>query len=171
MIRDVAPLPGYPEPYGLLCATLQDATAEWRGELPDDVPREAVVWRARLGGPSIGAIALHMIQAEISWMESFALRRAISDEDKRLLLWDEIIVDESRWPDPPNEPLNWYFDLHDRYRTRTLQAVREWPSAETVRESRSGNGCSLRWVLGHIIQHEAYHGGQIVMLHDLWSQR
>jgi uncharacterized damage-inducible protein DinB len=29
---------------------------------------------------------------------------------------------------------------------------------------------SLRWVLGHVIQHEAYHGGQIVMLHDLWKR-
>jgi uncharacterized damage-inducible protein DinB len=72
----------------------------------------------------------------------------------------------------PSQPLSWYLDLHDRFRARTLEAVKSWPPADTLKD-RAGedNQYTPRWVLGHVIQHEAYHGGQIVMLYDLWKNR
>jgi uncharacterized damage-inducible protein DinB len=170
VITDVQPLEGYQEPYGLLCAILQDGTREWRGELDAEIGPDAVTWRPRPGGQSIGAIMLHIIAVEVSWIERFGLDRTIDDDEKRLLLWDEIDVDEGRWPDPPNEPLSWYFELHDRLRVRTLEAIKSFPPAETLKDSRHGQ-LSMRWVLGHVIQHESYHGGQIVTLHDLWKNR
>ena len=45
MIIDAEPLPGYPEPYGLLCAVPRDGTREWRAELGDGLPEEAVIWQ------------------------------------------------------------------------------------------------------------------------------
>jgi len=171
MLQDPAPLPGYAEPYGLLCAILQDATAEWRGELwGADLGPEVTIWRQRPGGPSIGAILLHMIGAEVFWFERFVLGREIDPEDKQTLMWGKIDVDEGVWPDVPSQPLSWYFALHDRYRARTLEAVKCWPSADTPKEHHDRQ-VTPRWVLGHVIQHEAYHGGQIVMLHDLWKHR
>lgn len=170
MINDVAPLPGYAEPYGLLCAILQDATQDWRWEIPQELGAEVTTWRPRPGGPSIGAIVLHMIGAEIFWFEQVALNHKISDADRRELMSDEIDVDEGRWPSPPAQPLSWYLALHDHYRARTLEAIKSWPSAETqiLLHARPR---SMRWILGHVIQHEAYHGGQIVMLYDLWKNR
>lgn len=57
MVKDAVPLPGYPEPYGLLCAILQDATCNWRSEIPCHVGPEAYrggqvlllvdLWRSR----------------------------------------------------------------------------------------------------------------------------
>jgi uncharacterized damage-inducible protein DinB len=171
MIRDTAPLPGYPEPYGFLCANLQDATVEWRGEMWDtDIGPDATTWRVRPGGPSIGAIILHMIVTEIFWIEHFVLGRPVEAEDWKLLMWDEIDVDSSKWPDAPNQPLSWYLDLHDRYRTRILEAIKSWPAAENLMDFHDRQ-VTPRWVLGHVIQHEAYHGGQIVMLYDLWKNR
>jgi uncharacterized damage-inducible protein DinB len=173
--RDVSPLDGFPEPYGLLCAILQDASRDWRQELAwqgtrDEIDAiftaEVVTRRMRPGGPSIGAIMLHMIVVEIFWFEVFVLGREFPEEDARLLMANEIEVDEGKWPDPPHQPLTWYFDLQDRYRARSLELIKEWPSPETTKEASWGNRYTPRWVLGHVIQHESYHGGQINMLAD-----
>ncbi len=170
MIRDVAPLPGYPEPTGLLCAILLDATTEWRGELDGDLGPEATTWRARPGGPSMGAILLHMIIVEVFWLEQFVMDLETTAEDKQLLMWNEIDVDAPHWPDAPAQPLSWYFALHDRYRARILEVIKQWPKLDSLKDRPGEDGkYSLRWVLGHVIQHEAYHGGQIVMLNDLWK--
>lgn len=170
MEREVPPLPGYPEPYGLLCAVLQDATSDWRSELwVPDLPAEVVTWRIRPGGPSIGALMLHLIIAELYWFEMVALEAEISEEDKRELMWNEIDADSCTWPDPPQQPLSWYYALHHRYRQRTLEAIKRWPGPETGKLGGGGHMCSMPWILGHVIQHETYHGGQIVMIHDQWK--
>lgn len=174
MVQDAAPLPGYMEPYGLLCSILQDATNDWRWELGEhkgaDLGAGVTTWRARPDGPNIGAIVLHMISAELYWFEQCALGREISAEERKLLMCDEMDVNGGQWPDPPAEPLSWYFDLHDRFRARTLEAVKTWDPPETLKPGGGGQ-CSLRWIFGHLIQHETYHGGQIVMLNELWKHR
>ncbi len=169
MVKDIAPLPDYPEPYGLLCASLQDATADWRAELPADLGPEAVTWRCRPGGQTIGAILLHMMFVELFWIENFVSGREIMADDAVPLMWDKIDVDKGLWPDPPAEPISWYFAMHDRYRARTLEAIKSWPAADTLLD-REGEPWKYtrRWVLSHVIQHETYHGGQVVMLEDMW---
>lgn len=170
MIKDASPLPGYPEPYDLLCAILQDATVDWRAELWEDVGADAVTWRVRPGGPSIGAVMLHMMQVEIFWLEMFVLGRRMDPDEANELMWADLDVDKSIWPDPPAQPLTWYFAWHDRIRARMLESIKEWPAPDT-KLTREGepNLYTPGWVLGHVIQHETYHGGQIVMLHDLWK--
>lgn len=170
MIKDVAPLPGYPEQIGLLLAVLQDATQDWRQELfVDDLPPKAITWRVRPGGPSIGSILLHMVDVELYWFEKFALEAEVDKEHWDLLKTFETNVDEDKWPDAYAEPLSWYFALQDRYRERTLETLKCWPAPETFK-TRGDGQYSLRWVLGHVIQHESYHGGQIVMVHDQWKK-
>lgn len=169
MTSDAVPLPGYPEPYDLLAAILLDGTVEWRLELWDtDIKPETMTWRPRPGGPSMGAIILHMIVAELFWFEKCALGQPLSDEDRKSILCDEIDVDAGIWPDPPYEPLSWYVQLQDGYRARTLEALKRWAPADTLVEGPDRQ-CSLRWIFGHVIQHESYHGGQIVMLYHMWK--
>ena len=168
MIKDLAPLPGYPTETGVLCAILLDATEDWRLELDPNLGPEVTTWRVGPGGRSIGGIMLHMIIAEIFWFEMFALDRKPSADDKLNLHWDEIDVDTDKWPEPPAQPLSWYFELYDRYRARTLEAVKDWPSLDTLLPIH-GDMRSLRWVFGHVIQHESYHGGQIVLMAQLFQ--
>lgn len=166
MIADAKPLPGYQEPYGLLCAILQDGTNEWRMELDPNLDEEAVVWQPYPGMHSIGAIIFHIIGAEIFWFERYALKMQSDPEERRILMAEETEVDEWRWPTPPRHPISWYFDLHDRIRARTLESIKKWPEPETAGDLH-GQPRTLRWVLGHVIQHEAYHGGQAVLLNRL----
>jgi hypothetical protein len=127
---DAPPLAGYPEPYGLLCAILQDGTNEWRGEMDQDLPAEAMVWQAYPGGHSIGGCILHNVAVEVFWFEQYVLDRVFDPEEKRLLQWDETDVDAWRWAVPHHEPLSWYFALQDRFRARILESVvRRWKGA------------------------------------------
>lgn len=171
MPYDVAPLPGLASPYDLLAAILQDGTREWRGELwGAEIGPEEIQWRALPGGPSIGAEMLHIILVEIYWFEQVALGRPADPEVSKLLMVDEFDVDQGKWPTPPAEPMAWYLELQDRHRARLLESLAEWPPAETMRTLRSEQ-VSLRWIFGHVIQHESYHGGQIVLLHEQWKAR
>ncbi len=165
---DVAPLPGYQEPYGLLCAILQDGTNEWRRELDPELSDEAVVWQPHPGMHSIGGIMLHIILVEVMWIERYGLGLDIDPEERKLLMADETDVDEWTWPTPPHQPIAWYFELHDRIRARILESIKKWPAPETAPEWGED---TMRWVLGHVIQHEAYHGGQAVLLQRLWQLR
>ena len=168
MLTDVEPLPGYTEPYGLLCAILLDGTNEWRWELDQNLPEEAVVWQPSPGMHSIGGVILEIAAVEVFWFERFALGFAPDPNERKLLMADEIDVDSWKWPAPHRKPISWYFELHDRIRARTLEAVKKWPPADTAIDLH-GKPRTLRWVLGHVIQHESYHGGQAVLLNRLWQ--
>ena len=168
MVVDAEPLPGYREPYGLLCAVLQDGTNEWRWELDQDLSEDALVWQPYPGGHSIGAILLHIIGVEVFWCEHFALDVPWTREEASLLMLEETDVDEWRWPEPHRKPLSWYFQLQDRIRARTLESIKRWPAPDVAKDLH-GKPRTMRWVLGHVIQHEAYHGGQAVLLNRLWQ--
>ncbi|RYG69211.1 DinB family protein, partial [bacterium] len=163
MLRDVQPLPGYPEPYGLLAAILQDGTREWRDELDPDIDEDTVVWQPYPGMHSIGAIILHIIFIELVWFERVVLGQPMDPEERKLLLAQETDVDDWRWPTPPRQPISWYFELHDRIRARTLEGIKHWPAPDAACGGDE-DGETPRWVLGHVIQHESYHGGQAVLL-------
>ena len=168
MLIDAEPLPGYPPPYDLLSSILLDGTNEWRMELGTDLPQEAMVWQPHPGLHSIGGVILHIAAVEVFWFEKFVLDRPYDAEEMRLLMAEETDVDGWRWPTPHLKPLSWYLELHDRIRARTLQSIKSWPAADVKKESR-GVDHTMRWVLGHVIQHEAYHGGQAVLLGKLWQ--
>ncbi len=167
MLLDAKPLEGYQEPYGLLCAILQDGTNEWRCELDRNLGEDALVWQPVPGAHSIGAIILHMIAAETFWFEQFALDIQADPEESKVLMSNEIDVDNWQWPVPHKMPLKDYLALQDKIRTRTLERIKEWPAPDSAKDLH-GMQRSMRWVLGHIIQHEAYHGGQAVLLSRLW---
>jgi hypothetical protein len=56
---------------GLLAASLQNATREWRQEL-GEVDEEAIVWQPVPDMHSIGALILHIVDVEAWWIESVA---------------------------------------------------------------------------------------------------
>jgi uncharacterized damage-inducible protein DinB len=168
MLFDAHPLPGYQEPYGLLCAILQDGSNEWRWELDPNLSEDAIVWQPHPGMHSIGGVILHIVEVEVFWFEQFVLDQTPDQEERALLMADEIDQDSWAWPTPPLKPLSWYFELHDRVRLRTLESIKSWPAPDFEKEL-GGDPRTMRWVLGHVIQHEAYHGGQAVLLQRLWQ--
>jgi len=162
---DIAPLPGYPEPYGTLLATLQDGSREWRDELGEPDP-ESIVWQPYPKSHSIGGVLLHIAEVEAYWIEEFSLGRTIDPEEAKLYMSAEIDQYAGSWPTPPKEPIGYYFEILEKVRTRTLESVKSFAPPETIIE-REWETTTLRWVLAHVIEHDSYHGGQAVLLKAL----
>jgi uncharacterized damage-inducible protein DinB len=170
-LYDVEPAAGYPIEYGLLISTLQDGTREWREEL-GDVTEDAIVWQPYAKGHSIGGVILHMIDVEAFWIETAALDRERSSEELQELFSKETDQYAFNWVVPPRKPLAYYLELQDKVRARTLESIKHFPDPATV-ISRDGwsSSMTLRWILNHVVAHEAYHGGQTVMLKALYDKK
>jgi uncharacterized damage-inducible protein DinB len=161
-IRDVTPVAGLDPQLGLLLGMLDDGTREWRREL-GEVTDEAVIWQPFPGGHSIDAILLHIANVEAGWLHEVAGSETRTDEERVRLLSKETHKYQVQWPRPPEQPLAWYFEQHDAIRARTHVILRGSESVERVGH-RNERAFTLRWLLHHVITHEAYHGGQAVLL-------
>ena len=154
---------------GLLLAMLDDATNEWRKEL-GAVSEEAVVWQPFPGGHSIGGIILHIADVEAFWLHQIGEGQARSEEELARLLSKETQQYDLTWPMPPAQSLSWFLAQHDEIRARTRQAVSAWDDPALARP-RGDAEFTRRWLLHHVLTHEAYHGGQAVLLSILHSRR
>lgn len=165
---DATPLPGYPLEHGLLLSALNDGTREWRGELGEPT-EDALVWQARPGGHSIGGLLLHMAVVERLWTEVWCLNRPLTAEERETYQANESDVDNGVWPTPPRKPFEWYWELLMDARGRVHRAVKEFPAPEAEFTTPWGGTVTTRWTLAHLVQHDSYHGGQAVLLHDLFK--
>ncbi len=164
---DVAPLAGCHPEIGLLGASLVDGTREWRDEL-EEATVEQIVWQGRPGGHSIGGELLHIAEVEIWWIHHICCGRPMDPAEMEVLMSAQIQQYEGAWPTPPAEPLAWYYARLDSVRERTLKLLPEITDPEkTYSSEKWGSTFTMRWILSHVVQHEAYHGGQAVLLKDL----
>ncbi len=159
---DLTPIATADPGVGLLLAVLDDTTNEWRRYL-GDVPDEAVNWRPFPGGHTIGSLILHIADVEAFWLYEVAAGHARDPEELATLLSVETDQGGVNWPDVPAKPLSWFFAQHELVRRRTLETVLGLEGLMTI--GRHGDEeFTLRWLLNHVISHEAYHGGQAVLL-------
>jgi uncharacterized damage-inducible protein DinB len=126
--------------------------------------------RAFPGAHSIGALVLHIGESEWFWMQCVIAGHQLTDEDTRVPCWDAL-------KDPERVVSRGYsaeFCLHEaaqiREQTRASLATVSDDDLEKI-FSFTWNGItqeqSLRWILHHLIDHEAQHKGQILMLKRL----
>ena len=119
---------------------------------------------------SIGALVLHIGEAEWWWMQCVVSKHKLTDEDSRAAFWDVL-------KEPERVANNGYsaeFCLREaariRAQTREVLAGFADDDLDTVFTfERDGNpyDLNLRWILHHLIDHEAQHKGQILMLKRL----
>src|SRR5579862_6538964 len=155
---DVAPVAGLEPQIGLLLAMLDDNTREWRKEL-GAVSDAAVVWQPFPKGHSIGGLILHIADVEAWWLHEVAGQQPRTPEERDALLSSATDQYAVSWPSPPAQPLPWYLSQHDAVRSRTREIVGALDDPALERTERS-NAFTIRWLLHHVITHEAYHGGQ-----------
>ena len=159
---DVPPVSGLDVQTGLLLAMLDDGTKEWREEL-GDVSNETALWQPFPGGHSIGTLILHIADVEAYWLHQIGSGQPRSEEELARLLSEETQQYQQFWPTPPARPLSWFLAQHDQIRVRTRRLVSGWDDPTDVR-SRADQEFTRRWLLHHVFTHEAYHGGQAVLL-------
>ena len=167
---DLHPLTDLEPTLGILLSTLDDVTSEWRGEL-GDVSEETIVWQAYPGGHSIGGLMLHIADVEAYWIEQVAAGRELPQEFLAEVLSAETQQYEMQWPTPPRKPLASFYALQDRVREQTRETLRALADPNLViRQERRDREFTLRYILNHVVSHEAYHGGQAALLSILRTQ-
>jgi len=161
---DVAPVQGLDPQVGLLLSMLDDGTNEWREELDDmDVTEDMLVWQVFDGGHSLGGIILHIADVEAAWIHAGAAGLDRSPDELKTLLSEETQQLNVDWPAPPRKPLSWFFEQHDAIREKTRKILHDLNDPEMIAAHKRYQ-FTLRWILHHVLTHEAYHGGQAVLL-------
>jgi uncharacterized damage-inducible protein DinB len=116
---------------------------------------------------SIGALVLHIGEAEWWWIQCIIPGHEPTLEDRQQPFWDVL-------ENPDEFALRGYtaqycLDLIDDIRKQTHHLLASFGEDDLDRVyhyTRDGRNIevSLRWVLHHLIDHEAQHKGQILML-------
>lgn len=168
-LLDLAPERRASETLGFLWALLDDTTAMRRREI-GDLPVDAIVWQPAPGSHSIGAVLLHMADAEQGWLHEVAGGTVRTQAQRDRVLADATDPFGGSWPTPPAMPLADLYAILDETRARSRELIGSIadPERAFVLGERS---VTLRWVLKHVITHEAYHYGQVALLAHLWKTR
>lgn len=166
---------------GSFLAQLDDLSARMLADLRGLTPAE-LAFQPRPGTNTVGMLLIHCAGAEVHWL--LTATTGTGEEAIRKALG--IGVDDDGIPMAPNgrPPANlhgWtladYRKLHDRARRFTRRALAGMSPADLSRgkSRRRWNGESqvmnTRWILYHVLEHQAGHYGQMLVLRHLLRAR
>ena len=143
---------------------VRDAVAELTGEKFNRA--------AFLGAHSIGALVLHIGEAEWWWMQCNVAGHELTDEDRKAPFWD--VLDEPEAFRRRGYTADFCLKQLDNIRDQTralLATFNDNDLERIISYKRRGqiHEQSLRWILHHLIDHESQHKGQILMLKRLMA--
>ncbi len=163
------PAPGMSPQIAFYFGAMEEVREQLRAAV-HELSDEALGRLAFSGAHSIGALALHIGEAEWWWMHCVISGHKLTAEDKVAAYWDVL-------KDPEGFGSKRYsaeFCLReiDRIRSQTRNIVSSFGDIDLERIFSFERGgtiheYSLRWILHHLIDHEAQHKGQILMLRRL----
>jgi uncharacterized damage-inducible protein DinB len=150
---------------------------EVRGQVTEAVkgiPDSEIGKPAFLGAHSIGALVLHIGEAEWYWMQVVFKGHELTDEDKKAPYWD--VLDDYGMVARNGYTTEFCLLEAEKIRNQTRDVLFSYNDKDLERIisfKRRGETTehSLRWILHHLIDHEAQHKGQILMLKRLMALR
>jgi len=162
-----------PDPAGngqleTLLACINDGTREWR-EYLEEPPIEAIVWQPYPNGPSIGGQILHIASCEVYWLQLFVAGLGVDLSEPDMAYDSTLDQDNHHWPTPPSQPLSWYFEIQDRRRAESVAFIRSHGDPSAVYPRRDCE-VTFGWIVAHLVEHDSYHGGQAVLLNEMWKK-
>lgn len=147
---------------------------EVRGQLRKavkDLSNEEVAARFTPNAHSIGQLILHNAEAEWWWIQCVVAELKLDeDEAKREAYWDILLDEEFA---AKGYSAGFCMNEIDRVRTVCLETLKKLTDEDLDRyfgwDKQDGTRIekTLRWILHHLIDHEAQHKGQILMLKRL----
>jgi uncharacterized damage-inducible protein DinB len=148
---------------------------EVRSQLVDvvkTIPDHLIGKPAFLGAHSIGALVLHIGEAEWFWMQMVVSGHRLTEEDKAQPYWD--ILDDVERVARHGFTTEFCLQEAEKIRNQTRDVLFSYNDKDLERIipfERRGETTehNLRWILHHLIDHEAQHKGQILMLKRLMA--
>lgn len=127
---------------------------------------------AFLGAHSIGGLVLHIGEAEWFWMQMVVCGHELTEEDKQAPYWD--VLDDVDGVARKGFTTEFCLQEIDRIRNQTRDVLFSFSDKDLERIitfERKGETTeyNLRWILHRLIDHEAQHKGQILMLKRLMA--
>jgi uncharacterized damage-inducible protein DinB len=125
-----------------------------------------------LGSHSIGGLVLHIGEAEWFWMKMVVGGHQLTEEDKKAPCWD--ILDDVDSVARNGYTTEFCLNEIDKIRNLTRDVLFSYNDKDLERiitYDRQGETTeyNLRWILHHLIDHEAQHKGQILLLKRLMA--
>jgi uncharacterized damage-inducible protein DinB len=148
---------------------------EVRGQLSaavKTVPDDLIGKPAFLGAHSIGGLVLHIGEAEWFWMQMVVSGHELTDEDRTAACWD--ILDDLERVARSGYTAEFCLSEIEKIRNQTRDVLFSYNDKDLERIitfERKGQTTeyNLRYILHHLIDHEAQHKGQIFMLKRLMA--
>ena len=117
----------------------------------------------------MGTLLLHIAAVEFSWILEDIFKRPMGRE------WEVAFPIRVGMPQVSGKPLEYFVETLDRVRTEVRSALATLTDTDLNRvvipQDESGapesHGYTIRWILHHLVEHEAHHRGQIAMMKRL----
>ena len=127
---------------------------------------------AFLGAHSIGGLVLHIGEAEWFWMKMVVSGHKLTEEDKSAPYWD--ILDDLERVARSGYTAEFCLSEIEKIRNQTRDVLFSFNDKDlerVINYERNGQVTeyNLRYILHHLIDHEAQHKGQIFMLKRLMA--
>src|SRR5689334_1688802 len=137
-----------------------------------DIPDDLIGKPAFLGAHSIGALVLHIGEAEWVWMQMVVCGHQLTDEDKKAPCWD--ILDDVEAAARNGYSAGFCLQEVEKIRNQTHDVLFSYNDKDldriiTYERQGKANEHNLRWILHHLIDHEAQHNGQNLMFERLMA--
>ena len=120
------------------------------------------------GESSIGSYMMHLGECDLSWLEILSGAEQPEDLKKKCYFDKWFDVPD---PEPPKEPLeiNEYLETIAATRKNFLEYISTLDDTElekevTIQRKSGERKIKKKWIIYHIIEHEAHHRGQMFML-------
>jgi uncharacterized damage-inducible protein DinB len=167
--RTLTPLEGFSREIGFYLSSWEKSRAELR-EIVSDLSLEELAARILPGAHQIGGLILHLGEAESGWIHAIIAGKELDDEAKKFAHWyDTTETDFAEKGYGARECIERIDKIGEM--SRRILAQFDDEDLERLFGYRRDSGerveVSLRWVLHHLIDHEANHKGQISMLKRL----
>ncbi len=134
----------------------------------DHLSKEQLFLAPVEGEYSIGSYLMHFAECDLSWLEILSGEEQPSELKKRAYFDKWFDVPD---PEPPKEPLeiNEYLETIAATRKNFIDYISTLNDndleKEVVIQRKSGERkIKKKWIIYHIIEHEAHHRGQMFML-------
>lgn len=167
--RIIRPIEGFSREVGFYLAGMEEVREQLR-ETVAEISTEDIGRRAFPEAHSIGGLVLHIGEAEWWWMNCVIAGNEVSEADAAASFWD--VLKEPERIARSSYSAQFCLDEIDRVRAETRTRLREVHDEQldkvfTFERKGKTHELSLRWILHHLIDHEAQHKGQILMLKRL----
>ena len=169
----LAPHPGLAPGIGYYLSGMEEVRQQLRIAVKG-IALEPLGRPAFLGAHSIGALVMHIGEAEWWWMQCHVGGHQMTDEDRNAPYWD-VLVDPDAFG-KKGYTAEFCLQQADHIRNQTRELLfglgdKDLERVVTANPTGEKHEYTLRWILHHLIDHEAQHKGQILMLKRIMAIR